>query len=61
LNRIRQRLCDWVDETLSGGQLAISRAHQAVIDEIASKPVPDTLTPLAEALLSEEGPETVRP
>ena len=61
LNRIGQRLCDLVDETLYGDQLAISRAHQAAIDEITSKPVPYILTPLAEALLSEEGPETVRP
>jgi hypothetical protein len=60
LNRIGQRLCDLVDETLYGDQLAISRAHQAAIDEITSKPVPYILTPLAEALLSEEGLETVR-
>jgi hypothetical protein len=60
LNQIGRRLCALVDETLYGDQLAVSRAHQAAIDEIASKPVPYTLTPLAEALLS-ESPETAGP
>jgi hypothetical protein len=39
---------------------AAIRFHQARIDEIAGKPVPYTLTPMGEALLSDAAPETAQ-
>lgn len=59
LNRAGQKICDLIDETLYGHELAVSRAHQAMAGEIASQPVPYALTPLAEAALesAEQGPQ----
>lgn len=51
LNRAGQRICDLIDETLYGDLLAVSRAHQATLDEIAGRPVPYALTPPTEAAL----------
>ena len=36
LNRLGQRVCDLIDETLYSKELAISRYHQAAIDQILS-------------------------
>jgi hypothetical protein len=57
LNKAGQHICDLIEEALYGDQLAVSRAHQAVIDEIASQPVPYALTPRAEAALEDAGQE----
>ena len=61
INRAMHRLCDAVDELLYGRELGIARAHQEAIDDISGTPVPYTLTPAAEALLSEADPETTSP
>jgi hypothetical protein len=55
LDRAGQRICDLIDESLYGRELAVGRAHQVIVGEFASQPVPYALTSLAGAAL--EGTE----
>ena len=61
LKRLSGAFGELLDELVCGRDLGRARAHQAVIDEIASQPVPYSLTAAAEALLSAEAPETAGP
>jgi hypothetical protein len=60
LAQASRRLGELLDELLFPRELAAIRFHQARIDEIAGKPVPYTLTPMGEALLSDTAPETAQ-